>query len=45
MIGEAMTEKEKQVLLLNIAELLYKRGLINETEKRRMKNIINGNEK
>ena len=40
-----MTEKEKQVLLLNIAELLYKRGLINETEKRRMKNIINGNEK
>ena len=45
MIGDAITENEKQVILLNIAELLYKRGLINETEKRRMKNIINGNEK
>ena len=40
-----MTEREKQVLLLNIAELLYKRGLISENEKRRMKNIINGSEK
>ena len=40
-----MTEREKQVLLLHIAELLYKRGLISENEKRRMKNIINGSEK
>jgi hypothetical protein len=45
MLGEVMYDKEKQMLLLNIAELLYKRGLISESEKRRMKNIINGNEK
>ena len=39
-----MAEREKQILLLNIAELLHERGLIDETEKNRMKNIINGNE-
>ena len=42
--GDAMAEREKQILLLNIAELLHERGLIDETEKNRMKNIINGNE-
>ena len=36
--------REKQVLLLNIAEILYKRGLITESEKNKMKNIINGND-
>ena len=37
-------DRERQKLLLNIAEILYKRGLISESEKNRMKNIINGNE-
>ena len=37
-------DRERQKLLLNIAEILYKRGLITESEKNKMKNIINGNE-
>lgn len=37
-------DREKQALLLNIAEILYKRGLITESEKNKMKNIINGND-
>ena len=35
-------DRERQKLLLNIAEILYKRGLITESEKNKMKNIING---
>ena len=37
-------DREKQALLLNIAEILYQRGLITESEKNKMKNIINGND-
>lgn len=44
LLGVHMTEREKQILLLKIAELLYQRGLISEGEKERMKNLINGNE-
>ena len=44
LIGEDMSDKERQMLLLNITELLYRRGLINEAERQRMKNIINGDE-
>jgi len=36
-------DREKQNLLLNITEILYKRGFITESEKNKMKNIINGN--
>ena len=43
-MGDVMAEREKQLLLLNIAEILHKRGLIDEAEKNRMKKIINGNE-
>lgn len=36
-------EVEKNIILLYITELLMKKGLISETEKNRMKNIINHN--
>ena len=35
-------DREKQKLLLNIAEILYKRGLITESEKNKMKDFMNG---
>lgn len=37
-------DRENRTVLLNIAEILYQRGLITESEKNKMKNIINGNE-
>lgn len=37
-------DRQKQKIFLNIAEILYKRGLITESEKNKMKNIINGND-
>lgn len=37
-------EIDRRSLLLGISELLCEEGLISETEKNRMKSIINGNE-
>lgn len=37
-------EIDRRSLLLGISELLCEEGLISETEKNRMKSVINGNE-
>ncbi len=37
-------DRDRQSLLLNIAEILYQREFITESEKNKMKNIINGND-
>ncbi|MBO5473270.1 MAG: hypothetical protein J6A08_05740 [Lachnospiraceae bacterium] len=41
-MGDADTDTVKRHLLLNIAELLEQEGLISDEEKRRMRDMING---
>lgn len=41
-MNDTNTNAVKRQLLLNISEILEQEGLITEEEKRRMRNIVNG---
>lgn len=41
-MNDTNTDALKRQLLLNISEILEQEGLITEEEKKRMRNIVNG---